>query len=143
MALLPRALTILGAILLAHACYSAHEHSSLHTISPSLTASTLASSSASSTSSSISLPLDITLETLFSILIICLGLVLGSPALKPISWRVWAGQIEREGRKEGMGLGEGMNPFAGLESRAGFLDIRAKRREFADWVRERDAVVKT
>jgi hypothetical protein len=36
--------------------------------------------------------------------------------MKPISWNVWAGNIEREGG--------GANPYRGLEERAGFLDIR-------------------
>lgn len=45
-----------------------------------------------------------------------MGLVLGAEDLKPISWRVWAGQVEREGG--------GAGPFQGLEDRVGFVDIR-------------------
>ena len=47
-------------------------------------------------------------------LLICAGVVLGAEALKPISWRVWAGKMEREGG----------GPFKGLEERRGFVDIR-------------------
>ena len=54
-----------------------------------------------------------------------MGLVLGAEELKPISWRVWAGRIEREKEvgREGKG-GVGGNPFQGLEERVGFMDIR-------------------
>lgn len=99
---------------------------------------------------------------------ICVGLVVGAEDLKPITWRVWAGKVEREGG--------GGGPFHGLEDRLGFVDIRvgsitavreqdfvtmvpssawewtlrfsiantfllslqAKRKEFADWVRDQD-----
>jgi hypothetical protein len=73
---------------------------------------------------------------------IVLGLVLGTPELRPIQWRVWAGKIEREG-KRGFMTGDGEvdkdyvgNPFRLLESRPGFVDIRKQRKEFAEWVRE-------
>ena len=62
--------------------------------------------------------------------LICFGLVLRAEALKPISWRVWAGKAERESGGE--------RPYQGLEERIGFVDIRAKRKEFADWVRSQD-----
>jgi membrane magnesium transporter 1 len=99
------------------------------------------------------LPLDIRVETLISTVLVCLGLVAGADRLKPISWNVWAGNIEREGG--------GANPYQGLEERAGFLDIRvcgaicqifcdrtltflqAKRVEFANWVREQGSVPKS
>ena len=73
------------------------------------------------------LPLDIKLETIVSVSLACFGIVLGSEPLKPISWSTWAGKIEKDG---------GMNPYQGLEERVGFVDIRAKRKEFADWVRQ-------
>ena len=73
------------------------------------------------------LPLDIKLETIISVSLACFGIVLGAEALKPISWSTWAGNIEKEGA---------MNPYQGLEERVGFVDIRAKRKEFADWVRQ-------
>lgn len=77
------------------------------------------------------------LETLVSVLLICAGVVLGSPDLKPIQWRVWAGQMEREkwsgDVKE---LAPRGNPYEALEQRTGFLDVRASRREFAAWVKE-------
>ena len=94
-------------------CYSAYEHSALHAI-PSHQ-STVASSSALQ-SPSISLPLDISIETILSVVFICAGLVLGAEELKPISWRLWAGKMERESG--------GGGPFQGLEDRFGFVDIR-------------------
>ncbi len=101
-------------------------------------------------------------------LLLCAGVVLSAPALRPIQWRVWAGEVEREGRRGGekAALEGVVNPFVGLEERPGFVDIRvsvlalekgwgveegfgmgngraecanglqAKRKEFADWVRE-------
>ena len=47
---------------------------------------------------------------------ICVGLVVGAEELKPITWRVWAGKVERESG--------GGGPFQGLEDRLGFVDIR-------------------
>ncbi|KAL9609330.1 MAG: hypothetical protein Q9167_005896 [Letrouitia subvulpina] len=128
MTFLSRALTLLGLLLLSHApsltcsCYSAYEHASLHTVTQS-------SSSQRQDPLSTSLPLDISLETVVSVLVICLGLVLGAEELRPVSWRVWAGKIQRETGKAG--------PFEGLEDRVGFMDIRAQRKEFADWVRRK------
>ena len=40
---------------------------------------------------------------------------MGTEELQPIEWRVWAGKVERE-RKGG--------PYAGLEERMGFVNIR-------------------
>ena len=74
-------------------------------------------------------------------LFVCVGLVLGSPKLRPIRWSVWAGKIEREGAsgfRDGGGEIEKDyrgNPFAPLEARTGFVDIRRQRREFADWAK--------
>lgn len=62
------------------------------------------------------MPLDIRIETILSVFLISFGLVAGADPLRPISWNVWAGKIEKEGGAE--------NPFRGLEERAGFLDIR-------------------
>lgn len=61
--------------------------------------------------------------------------MLGSPALRPIQWSEWAGEVEqeegrqRQGRgKVGMKEGEGVgNPFRVLEERPGFLDVRVSR----------------
>ena len=58
---------------------------------------------------------------------VCVGLVLGSPALRPVSWRVWAGAIEREGEVDASGArkhGTVVNPFGTLEDRVGFWDVR-------------------
>lgn len=120
-----RAIIGLGLLLLAHACYSAYEHSTLTSqikISPPTS-----SSSIPSTPPTTSLPLDISLETIISVALICVGLVSSVEELQPIEWRVWAGKVERE-RKGG--------PYMGLEERMGFVNIRAKRKEFADWVRD-------
>ena len=105
------------------------------------------------------LPLDITLELLASILILSAGIVFSSPDLRPIRWAQWAGRLQREGRKsEGRRTKEGEevlsegDPFAflgldggigggsgkgagGGEGRRGFWDVRAKRREYAEWVK--------
>ncbi|TKA64561.1 hypothetical protein B0A49_08262 [Cryomyces minteri] len=154
MALLPAVLNVIGILVLTHAVYSANEHSTLLALTTAPHASLLPSSSSTTSAilrsliPHITLPLDITLETLIAVGLICVGLVLGSPALRPIEWARWAGQLEAEsaeelakGREEGEVLG---NSFAALEHRNGFLDIRRKRKEFAEWVREgRDGVVGT
>ncbi|OJD20975.1 hypothetical protein ACJ73_07688 [Blastomyces percursus] len=111
MPILLRLLTAFGLVLIAHAGYSAHEHSILY-------------------GSAHSVPLDIILETLVAIILVTLGLVLGSEKLRPISWSVWAGEIEKEGGAR--------NPFRGFEDRIGFWDVRDKRNEFAKWIREED-----
>lgn len=80
------------------------------------------------------MPLDIQMETLVAVFLACFGFVLGSEPLKPISWSTWAGKIEREGDP---------NPFQALEDRVGFMDIRAKRKEFADWVRDQNGSEKS
>ena len=97
--------------------YSAHEFSTLST----------------KLHKNAALPLDIKLETLISVFLACLGLVLGSEPLKPVSWSAWAGMIEREG---------GPNPFRGLEERVGFMDIRAQRKEFSNWARQQGGAQK-
>ncbi|CAL3963750.1 unnamed protein product [Diplocarpon coronariae] len=135
-----KSITGLGFLFLTHACYSAHEHSALHSASAAALSSISAHDTSSSTATS--LPIDISIETLVAIFTICLGLVLGTPELRPIQWRVWAGKIEREG-EAGFTDGDGEvekdyvgNPFKLLENRPGFADIRKQRKEFAVWVRE-------
>ena len=66
---------------------------------------------------SATLPLDIKIETLVSVLLACVGVVLGSDSFRPISWSMWAGKSEKEG---------GVNPFQALEDRVGFMDIRVR-----------------
>lgn len=73
------------------------------------------------------LPLDIKLETIFAVVTACFGLILGAEPLKPIAWNVWAGNIEKEGGAA--------NPFRAFEERPNYIDIRAKRREFAEWAK--------
>ncbi|PVH87205.1 putative elongation factor 1-beta [Cadophora sp. DSE1049] len=137
---LSKSITGLGLLFLAHACYSAHEHSALHSASTAALSSISAHGTASPTVSS--LPIDISIETIVAIFTVCLGLVLGTSELRPIQWRVWAGKIEREG-EAGFSNSDGDvdkdyvgNPFRLLESRPGFVDIRKQRKEFAAWVRE-------
>ncbi|KAL8653482.1 MAG: hypothetical protein Q9226_003836 [Calogaya cf. arnoldii] len=131
MTLLSRALLIIGTVLLSHGCYSAYEHASY--ISAITSANRSPSSSihppASSSPTPTALPLDISIETVVSVVLICVGLVMGAEQLKPINWRVWAGQVEKESG--------GGGPFQGLENRVGFMDIRTQRTEFADWIREK------
>ncbi|KAI4737090.1 hypothetical protein E4T50_12415 [Aureobasidium sp. EXF-12298] len=136
MALLSSALNIFGAVLLAHAVYSAHEHSTLAT----LARNPAVSPAHSYIIPTIDLPLDITLETLVAVLLLCVGIVVGSPDLKPIQWRVWAGKLEKDKTSKtetinGDPLGPRGNPYAALEQRQGFLDIRSQRSEFAEWVK--------
>ncbi|KAF2002779.1 hypothetical protein P154DRAFT_487642 [Amniculicola lignicola CBS 123094] len=126
-------LNTVGVVFLTHAVYSTHEHTTTTPNTP--------------------LPLDITLELLFSILILTTGIVFTSPALKPIQWSKWAGQISQEGQHgEGKWTQEGEeilsegDPFAFLgldaglggktEGRKGFWDVRGKRKEYAAWVKE-------
>ncbi|KAI2791207.1 hypothetical protein POX_c04063 [Penicillium oxalicum] len=120
MSFLSRLVTFFGMVLLIHAGYSAHEHTVLFS-NTRLTSST-------------ALPRDIVAEVFVAVVIVSIGLVLGAEKLKPISWRDWAGEIEKEGGVR--------NPYLGLEQRHGFWDIRAKRREFAEWVRGDDMVSK-
>lgn len=90
-----------------------------------------------------SLPIDIVAEAIVATLVVCLGLVLGAPVLRPIRWRAWAGKIEREGRAGFAAGADGArskeafigNPFRMLEARPGFVDIRGQRSEFSQWVK--------
>ncbi|KAJ5127218.1 Magnesium transporter [Penicillium atrosanguineum] len=116
MSFISRVVTLFGLVLLAHAGYSAHEHTVLFN------------------NTRLALPQDIIVETLIAVVIVSVGLVLSADKLKPISWRDWAGQIEQNGGAR--------NPYLSLEERYGFWDIRAKRKEFADWMRGPDVLVK-
>ncbi|KAL2137072.1 hypothetical protein VTI74DRAFT_9678 [Chaetomium olivicolor] len=137
MTFLSKTITAFGGLLLAHACYSAHEHTTLQTLRAATTATLIMSPSAT-----VALPLDIVIETIVSTFIILLGLVLETRPLRPIEWRVWAGKIEREG-EEGFTDSAGVvdkdfmgNPFSVLESRPNFVDIRKQRSEFTEWVQK-------
>ncbi|KAF1915090.1 magnesium transporter [Ampelomyces quisqualis] len=137
MAFLGTLLNTVGALFLTHAVYSAHEHTTAFSSSP--------------------LPTDITLELLFSIVFLSIGIVSSSQPLRPIQTAKWAGQMSREGRRpdgqytrEGEailsegdpyaflgldgGFGEGKTGAKG-EGRRGFWDVKAKRREYEEWVR--------
>lgn len=63
---------------------------------------------------------------------------MSSQELKPIQWNIWAGRLERSKDARAIkefGIGGG-NPYASLEDRPGFLDIRGQRKEFAKWIKE-------
>nr|POE47348.1 hypothetical protein CFP56_00679 [Quercus suber] len=135
MALITSLVNSAGVLFLAHAVYSAYEHSLLPSYAHS---SPLSSTLPEILDPKVSLPLDITIETIFSVLLLCVGVVLSSPALKPIRWNVWAGRLERSKQARqytDVGVGGG-NPYANLEERPGFLDIRARRKEFATWTKD-------
>ncbi|EWC48930.1 hypothetical protein DRE_00235 [Drechslerella stenobrocha 248] len=128
-------LVAVSSVLLAHACYSAHEHSLLPATAPSLDGTPTASSS---------LPLDITLETLISVCLLLVGIVSSGWELKPISLRKYAGLLESGSIIPGgvdaeTAAGKGRGLFDGLEERPGFLDIRHQRKEFADWLKHVNA----
>lgn len=123
-----------------HSYYSVQEQSNR---ASRVIPSAAPAASPSTASSAHSLPLDIVIEAVTATLIVCLGLVLGAPVLRPIRWRVWAGKIEREGRA-GFATGNDGNsskaafvgnPFRMLETRPGFVDIRRQRTEFAQWAK--------
>ncbi|MCJ1444466.1 MAG: hypothetical protein MMC23_004968 [Stictis urceolatum] len=138
MAALARPFFFLGSLLLLHAAYSAHEYTTLLThTAPSSSSPSTQPLTVPQTSSLSSLPLDITLETIASVILLCVAIVGASEELKPISWRAWAGQIEQntlEGKVKEGGQDEG---FGWLDTgkRRGFLDIRAQRRDFAEWAK--------
>ncbi|KAF1817120.1 hypothetical protein P152DRAFT_453720 [Eremomyces bilateralis CBS 781.70] len=143
MTLTSTTLNAAGLLLLSHSVYSAWEHSSTTPPHP-------ASSPFATSTSTLTLPLDITLELLLSLFLLCTGIILHSAPLRPIRWRAWAEQIEKDqSRPEGRKAirapkGEMVaHPFRFLEERRGFLDIRAKRMEFADWVRQAGPEVQT
>ncbi|EGX45222.1 hypothetical protein AOL_s00173g323 [Orbilia oligospora ATCC 24927] len=127
-----------SSILLAHACYSAHEHSLLSTTAAAAHDSSSSSPHSATITSGSTLPLDITLETLLSVSLLLVGIVSSGWELKPISLRSYAGGVESgkilvDGKK-GKGL------FVGLEERAGFADIRKQRKEFTDWMKTQGRV---
>ncbi|CCU76778.1 unnamed protein product [Blumeria hordei] len=132
-------ITVVGLAFLVHACYSAHEHFALYSIN--VDSLTSISSFTATPNSIYYLPIDISIETILAIIIICLGLVLGTPELRPIQWRVWAGQIERQ-REDGIFKKNGMidndyvgNFYKALEIRPGFVDIRMQRKRFIEWAK--------
>jgi len=141
MGFLSTILNATGLIFLIHAVYSSYEHSLAQTISSTSSAS---ASSSSTLPTSHPLPTDIILEILLSTTLLCVGVVMGSPTLRPIQWSTWASEADKdERRKKGERAFEGEaggvvgNPFRWVEDgeRRGFWDIRGKRKEFADWVR--------
>ncbi|KAF3940895.1 hypothetical protein ABW19_dt0200676 [Dactylella cylindrospora] len=135
-----------SSLFLAHACYSAHEHTSLTTAAPSTSTPLSSSSTAGQPPTGSSLPLDITLETLLSLALLLVGIVSDGWELKPISLRKYAGGLESgrlsygldaaAGAGEHVGVkGKGKGVYGFLEERAGFLDVRKQRKEFTEWVK--------
>ena len=92
----------------------------------------LSSTSSSSQSSlPIGLPADIVIETLVSLVLLCSAVVLSAPALQPIRWHTWAGQIERRGIGSVTdGKASIAMAYRGLEERSGFMDIRVRNLHF-------------
>ncbi|MCJ1312454.1 hypothetical protein MMC25_006128 [Agyrium rufum] len=133
---------------------------------PSTASTSLPSKQQPTTVQAHALPTDIVLETLLSIILLCVGIVTYSTATEPlknVQWRKWAADVDHgvaamKGGTTGSdgvasdsgsaaaspsdgGLGDGMGPggvYAMLEKgrRRGFLDVRAQRKEFAEWVRK-------
>ena len=114
-----------------YSVYSAYEHSLLASASSSPTLRLPTESEPK-----LNLPIDIALETLFSVLLLCVGVVLSSPDLKPIQWSAWAGNLERSKEARVLveaGVAPG-NPYAQLEDKPGFWDPRGARKAFGLWV---------
>jgi hypothetical protein len=59
------------------------------------------------------------------------GIIIGSPALRPIEWAAWAGEAEKDTRRP-----KGKKRLAYLEDRKGFYDIRVS--SMASSVQNRD-----
>jgi hypothetical protein len=106
--------------------YSSYEHSLTHTPS-----TTLSSTAPITTANPI--PTDIVLEILVSTTLLCIGIVLASPGLRPIQWRTWACEAEKDDRRlpgkrafeaePGQGVGN-FNKFVEDGERRGFWDVR-------------------
>jgi len=143
MAILSTVLNLTGLVFLAHA-YALSRKCSPNSSHQTNSSSSVYSSyehSLTITNPEHSLPLDIIIETIVSVSLLCVGIVLASPPLRPIQWSVWAEQIEKDERRpkgkrqfEDEGVAP-INPFRWLEERKGFWDVKGKRKEFADWVR--------
>ncbi|KAK6530641.1 hypothetical protein TWF281_007480 [Arthrobotrys megalospora] len=126
-----------SSLLLAHACYSAHEHSLLSTTAttpPTTPSSSSSPSTPGTPTTGSSLPLDITLETLISVSLLLVGIISSGWELKPISLRNYAGGVE-SGRVLVDGQVKRGGLFGGLEERPGFLDVRKQRKEFTEWMK--------
>lgn len=109
-----------------HSVYSSYEQSLTHTPTTTLT-----SNAAVSTANPI--PADIVLEILVSTTLLCIGIVLASPGLRPIQWRTWACEAEKDERRgpgkrafeaePGQGVGN-FGRFVEDGERRGFWDVR-------------------
>lgn len=81
------------------------------------------------------MPADIVLEILVSTTLLCIGIVLASPGLRPIQWRTWACEAEKDERRApgkrafeaepGQGVGN-FGRFVEDGERRGFWDVRVR-----------------
>ena len=120
-------------------CYSAQEFSSLTPAEKrdgplASGSSSLSSLTGSAGSQLSSLPLDIVIETIISVALLCVAIVLGSEELKPISWRVWASNVERQKSKRNAIENLGKVQIEGYDwledgNRKSFLDVRVSIRQ--------------
>ncbi|KAK9370652.1 magnesium transporter [Lipomyces kononenkoae] len=107
MSFVPTVITVFSLVLLFHAGYSAYEFS--HYVKH-------LAANANAT-----LPVDIVAETVAATALFAFGQVLGANKLKSVAFAKWAKGLEREGK----------NPFASLEQRPGFMNVRKLREEYA------------
>jgi hypothetical protein len=132
-----RVVSLAGALLLAHAWYSAREFTTIQAHRPVVSMQAIHGLHHATNPA---MPLDISAEAILATAIICLGVVLGAPSLRPIRWNVWAGKIEREGdsgfTNDNTGKDHVANPFRFLDTRPGFVDIRRDRQMLTSWVKD-------
>ncbi|KAK9481132.1 magnesium transporter [Lipomyces japonicus] len=94
-------------VLLAHAGYSAYEFS--HYLKHL-------------TITDANLPVDIIVETIVATVLFSFGIVLNAPQLQPVEFAKYAKILEKDGR----------SPFAFLENRLGYADLKKLRDVYAD-----------
>lgn len=83
------------------------------------------------------------METVVSVILLCLTVILGSSQLKPVKWREWTNEQEREAPGSVLHMSFALTSRATniLEHRPGFLDIRARRKAFLAKKEEKKAVM--
>jgi len=66
------------------------------------------------------------------VVLLCLAVVLNSAEMKPVQWRDWASKQERENPRYLMPalIATNFRTSNIIKNRPGFIDIRAKRREY-------------
>lgn len=107
-------------------CYSAQEHTTLHSGKTAFTWQ----------------PAEISIEALLSTFIIAAGLVLHASLLRPVQWNIWAGKLELEGHfaftagnLASGNIRSSNNSACQLEIRPSFVNIRKHRSDFVLWAR--------